>query len=108
MNFSDAFIAWIHVKVITFARTNAGIIFTVVKTLEEKYKSSRCFQFSFYPYRALWCARKQKRMSLVVRNEDNTVHWIARLRAGLPVRIREKFWRRGPGSTLKISPPSHK
>ena len=35
MNFSDAFIAWIHVKVITFARTNAGIIFTVVKTLEE-------------------------------------------------------------------------
>ena len=35
MNFSDAFIAWIHVKVITLARTNAGIIFTVVKTLEE-------------------------------------------------------------------------
>ena len=35
VNFSDSFIAWIHVKVITSARTNAGIIFTVVKTLEE-------------------------------------------------------------------------
>ena len=46
MNFSDAFIAWIHVKVITSARTNAGIIFTVVKTLEENPRAVSSYLFT--------------------------------------------------------------
>lgn len=101
MNFSDAFIAWIHVKVITFARTFAGIIFTVVKT-------PRAVSSSLFTRTVPFGSRKLKRMSVVVRNEDSAMHWIARPRAGLLVRIRGKFWRRSPGSTLKISPTSHK
>lgn len=57
MNFSDAFIAWIHVKVITFARTNAGIIFTVVKTLEE---NPRAVSSSLFTRTVLFGVRENK------------------------------------------------